>query len=205
MNGSAPKVKETTAEKQAALEAQERWNERSTMGLLDLERADVAEADDDYTELFAGINSADVARAERTAYANVETPTATRLGDVNRAIGEADVMSKVDASQKAAAFKDSRAVASLNRGNDLAASSLRLGDISADLASNAAIERVQNQIMVDNSRNEAVMTALGGAAQGYAMKKAGYTRDKTGFTAPTTSDGKKGRHLGWTPLLQTFR
>lgn len=200
--GGAPKVEETTAEKQAAMSAQRRWNERQQMGYLDLEMADIADVDDDYTELFAGRNAADIARAERQAYASVATPTAARLGDVANTIGEATVLGRVDATRRAQEMRDSRGIAALSRGNDLASDALQLGDVTADIAGNQALQRVQNQIMVDNARNQAVMTALGGAAQGHAMRKAGYTVGREGFVAPTTSDGKGGQKLGWTPLLQ---
>lgn len=202
MKGSSPQVTESAAEKQAATNAQNRWNERSEDGYLALEKADVAAANDDYTELFAGRNAADVARAERVAYAASGTPTATRLGEVGNAIGEATVLGKVDAANKALQLKDSRSVAALSRGNDLAGDALKLGDVASDMASSKSIQRLQNKIMVDNSRTDAILTAAGGAAQGHSMNKAGYRLGKGGITTPTTSDGKPGRSLGFSPFLQ---
>lgn len=201
--GKTPKVQETAAERQAALGAQQRWNERVEDGYLNLERASIDSAmNDDYTELFAGRNSADVARAERQAY-TAARPTARSLGTVANTIGEADVLGKTDAALTGLQLKDTTRLDALKRGNDLQNNALNIGDTQASMAGERALNKVQNQILVDNSKTQAMLDAAGGAIQGYSMKKAGYSLDKGGVrTPPSKTTGKAGRSLGWTPILQ---
>lgn len=209
--GSAPKVKETPAEKIAAIQASSRWNERKNDGYLDLELAQVADSERDYREFFGGRTSADIAKTELEANRSMGTPTTQRLGELSDTVREASAVGKTDAAFQAESLKDNRRLNSVKLGSDIAGAALQGFDSTAALAGRRAVDKVQNSIIKNNARNQMVMDLAGAAVQGRAMRNQGYSFGKSGLTGPATEkyDPKTGKNTtqagtnyGWTPLLQ---
>ncbi len=211
-----PAQEETIAEQQEAAHALARWNERQEDGYVDLEKQQVAESTRDYTKLFSARNSADTAVAERAAYDSVGRPDAEQYGDVANTISRAVAIGTSDAASQAMQVKDAKQLNVIKTGNDMASSTTDILAKRAGLANQRAADEVQNQILVNNSRTNAVMTAVGGAIQGNAMRKEGYgfsvkdglTRSKSsirGYNADKDADPfQDDEKLGYTPIISNF-
>lgn len=193
--GGAPQQEETQAEKTAAQNASQRWSERINDGYLDLEKRQIADSTRDMTGVIHGRSNADVAHAEKVAYATA-LPDESSMNQVGNTVGKALASSAVDSSRAGQKNTDAKRLNTVRIGNNMAATtSSTLGDLATQANRNAT-EKLQNQILVNNSKVQAVMQAVGGAVQGYSMKNAGYnfsfkdglTRDKSkipGYNAET--------------------
>jgi hypothetical protein len=201
MGGGDTKIPVTDAEKSAALDAQARWNERKSDGYIDLEKQAISDADRDYTSLLSGQASADVARSERDAYANLQgAPSARRLGAVSSAVGTANTLARNDASAQGLRIMDTNRINAIKRGNDVATDSSQLLGTAADLSSRRATDVVQNRIMAENARMQGAIQLAGAAIQGNTMKDAGYS-----FNLKQGLVDKKGTSKGYLPLLANLR
>ena len=216
MSKGGSKVEETAEEKQNAQHAQDRWNERQNDGYVDLEKKQVANSTRDYSGLYAARNSADTAVAEAKAYKSVPAPTGEAFGEVANTVGRSVVLGQSDALQAGLKQKDASQLNVIKQGNDMAATTTDILGNTADMAGKRAAAEMQDQMLVNNARTNAVMTAVGGAIQGHEMGKAGYkfsfkdgmTRDKSaikGYDAkrdPLAGDPQE--HLGYTPIFSNF-
>ena len=213
MSKGGSHVQETAEEKQNAQHAQDRWNERQNDGYVDLEKQQVANSTRDYSHLYAARNSADTAVAENKAYRSAAVPTGNAFGEVANTVGRSTALGQSDALQAGLKQKDATQLNVIKQGNDMAASTTDILGNTADMAGKRAAAEMQDQMLVNNARTNAVMTAIGGAVQGRAMGKAGYgfsfkdglTRDKSkikGYNPNTDPEPFQDREkLGYTPMI----
>lgn len=190
MGGDTPEQKETAAEKISAENASQRWSERINDGYLDLEKRQITDSTRDMTSVIHGRANADLARGERAAYAAAGRTTAD-MDQVGNTTGQALAATAVDSSAAGLKYSDSKRINTVRIGNNMAASTTStLGDLAA-LANRNAGEKLQNQVMVSNAKMQAGMQVVGGAVQGYNMKKAGYDFNLKEGVTHTGKDGQK--------------
>ena len=206
--GGAPKREPTQQEIVQSRQAVERFNQRVDDGLLDLERDVVDEADTDFSAFLGGRASADVAQSEIQALrTNTQTgATARGLNRVGNSVNRAANTAAVDAVGQARSLRDSRRIGAAKVGEDIALNTSQGLAESAKRASRQATSELQNDILRDNSRTQAILTAAGGAAQGAVARDQGFSLTGDGLVKkdPETGEIDEEQSLGRAATALSF-
>ena len=193
-SSKAPKQEISKQERIQSQRAAEKWNERIDDGYLELEMEAVADSELDHSGRIAGQASGDVALAEADALSSEMSaggPTARGLSDLGNTINAAVTTADVDAKSEAQKLKDTKMLGVSKLGSDVSLNTSNALKTSAGLGASRAVNKLQNETLVNNSKASALMTAAEGLGTGMMMRSNGYRLGKGGLTRIDTG-GNEG-------------
>jgi hypothetical protein len=211
---SAPKQKISSEEKDMAVQAASRWNERIDDGYLDLEKQAIADAGLDHTNLIGGRSSADLAISERAGLRGVVGSGGSNrdVAEFGNTIAGASTTQDVDSASQAQSMRDTKRLGVSKLGSDIALTSSGGLRNAAANASSRSMNKVDNQILKSNAKTNAVLSAASGFASGAALRNEGFRMTKQGLAktnapgfnnkAPSGADlEKSGNRISYTDML----
>tara|TARA_B110000116_G_scaffold127809_1_gene110799 strand:+ start:7666 stop:8340 length:675 start_codon:yes stop_codon:yes gene_type:complete len=181
--GDAPEQEESKAERAQAESAVASWNERFDDGYVDLEKQAITDAGVDHASYLGGRASADIAEAERGAYAaNLrDGATGFELQRTGNAVSDSITAANVSTEAEAQNLRTNALVTTAKTGRNVATTASQGLRSAATLGASRATNKVQNDILVSNAEASAKGAALQGAITGAGLRQEGYRFGKGGI------------------------